>query len=193
MMIIGVTGPIGSGKSTVSKILAKKGAQLIDADLVYKEVVSKGKPALEEIVSFFGHEIVDADGQLDRKKLAGIVFEDEGKLDQLNAITHKYVVEKIKEEINASLNKRISSIIVECPIPVEHGFLDTVDKVYVVVADIYVRVERIMKRNSLTYQEAMKRIDAQMSEEEYIRIADYIIRNDSDLETLEKQLENITI
>jgi len=189
MKIIGVTGPIGSGKSTLSAYFAKKGATVIDADLLYREVVQKGKPALNEIADFFGNEVLDEDGGLNRKKLGQIVFEDKAKLDVLNKITHKYIIEEILNEVKKARERNADLLVIECPIPVEHGFLDVVDEVYVVVADEKVRAERIMKRNNLTFDDAMKRIRSQMTNDEYIKIADKVIINEWDIERLIAQLE----
>ncbi|KNY25224.1 Dephospho-CoA kinase [Pseudobacteroides cellulosolvens ATCC 35603 = DSM 2933] len=189
MKIIGVTGPIGSGKSTLSDYFAKKGAKVIDADLIYREVVHKGKPALTEIVRVFGNEVLDGEGQLDRKKLASIVFNDKVKLEVLNGLTHKYIIEEIIEEIKKARESHVEVLVIECPIPIKHGFIDLVDEVYVVVADEKVRAERIMKRNNLSFDDALKRIRSQMTNDEYISIADKVIRNESDFDSLIAQLE----
>ncbi|HEY9061594.1 MAG TPA: dephospho-CoA kinase [Pseudobacteroides sp.] len=189
MKIIGVTGPIGSGKSTVSGYFAKKGAKVIDADLLYRGLVKKGNPALDEIVRVFGDKVLDAEGQLDRKKLGSIVFDDKDKLEVLNGITHKYIIEKINEEVNKAKESHVQLLVIECPIPIKHGFIDLVDKVYVVVADEKVRAERIMIRNNLSFDEAMKRIRSQMTNEEYKSIADIVIVNDSNIDSLIAQLE----
>jgi len=189
MKIIGVTGPIGSGKSTLSSYFAKKGAKVIDADLLYREVVQKGRPALNEIVDFFGNEVLDKEGWLDRKKLGQIVFEDKAKLEVLNEITHKYIIEEILNEVKKARESNAKFLVIECPIPVKHGFIDLVDEVYVVVADEKVRAERIMKRNNLSFDDAMKRIRSQLTNDEYISIADKVIRNEWDVESLIAQLE----
>lgn len=189
MKIIGVTGPIGSGKSTLSGYFAKKGATVIDADLLYREVVQKGRPALTEIADFFGNEVLDKDGGLDRKKLGQIVFEDKTKLKVLNDITHKYIIEEILNEVKKARESNVDLLVIECPIPVKHGFIDVVDEIYVVVADEKVRAERIMKRNNLTFDDAMKRIRSQMTNDEYIKIADKVIINEWDIERLIAQLE----
>ncbi len=189
MKIIGVTGPIGSGKSTLSSFFAQKGARVIDADLLYREVVQKGKPALDEIVRVFGDEVLDGEGQLDRKKLGSIVFDDKVKLEVLNGLTHKYIIEEIIEEIKKARESDVEILVIECPIPIKHGFIDQVDEVYAVVADEKVRAERIMKRNNLSFDDAVKRIRSQMTNEEYISIADKVIRNESDFDSLIAQLE----
>lgn len=162
LRIIGVTGGIGSGKSTVSRILRNLNAAVIDCDSVAKSVTSKGGKAFDELVSYFGNEILDENGDLGRKKLADIVFNDPVKLHALNSITHKYVKAKVLENIESIKQAGKSDVIVlDCPLPVESGFLDLAEEVWVVVADRDVRIKRIMERNNFTYEEAVSRINSQ--------------------------------
>lgn len=187
MRIIGVTGGIGSGKSTVSRILRDLGAAVIDADVIARTVTAKGGKALEELVTYFGSGILGDDGELDRQKMSGIVFDDQVKLHALNAITHKYVTEKIidnVQSIKASGNHDV--IVIDCPLPVEHGFLDVVEEVWVVAADRSTRVERIVERSGGTPEDAVKRINSQKKDEEYLEAADEIIYNNGSVEDLEK-------
>lgn len=187
MRIIGVTGGIGSGKSTVSRILCNIGARIIDADVVSKKVVSKGEKALGEIVAYFGPDILDPNGELDRKKLAGVVFTDSEKLAQLNSITHKYIAQEILEQIEREkAEKKYDTLVIDAALPFEHGFIDTVEEVWVVTADKETRIRRVMERSGLTYEEALDRINSQMSEYEYARIADHVIENNTDIIDLEK-------
>ena len=187
MRKIGVTGGIGSGKSTVSKILASFGAQIIDADMLAKQIVEKGQKALEEIVACFGDEILDSDGNLDRKKLSGMVFKDKQKLEVLNRITHDHVAKRIIEKID-SLNKAEIAV-VDAPIPIEHGFLDVVDEVWVVIADKEVRIKRVMERSGLTYNEVEDRINAQLSDDYYKSISQVVIVNNGSVEELRQQVK----
>ena len=187
MRIIGVTGGIGSGKSTVSKILASFGAQVIDADMLARQIVEKGQKALEEIVNYFGDTILDSEGNLDRKKLSGIVFKDKEKLEILNRITHSYVAEEIIKRIKSLDEKEIA--VVDAPIPIEHGFIDVVDEVWVVIADKEVRIKRVMDRSGLTYNEVEDRINSQLSDEFYRNISDIVIVNNGSIEELRKQVE----
>lgn len=115
MRIIGITGGIGSGKSTVSRILSETGAKIVDADVIAKEVVRKGGKALDELMNFFGNGILNEFGELDRKKLSGIVFNSPEKLEVLNKITHKYVVEKIIENINIERHKNTDTVVIDVP------------------------------------------------------------------------------
>lgn len=191
MRIIGITGPIGSGKSTVTGILsAEFGAKTINADEISRLVVKKGQPAYKEIIDCFGTGILDEAGGLDRKKLSDIVFRDSGKLELLNGITHKYIVDKIFEEINkVGEDGEAGLIVLECIIPVEHGFMDAVDEIWIVTADMDTRIKRIMIRSGLSHEEATDRINSQKSEEEYLKIADRVIYNNESLPLLEEKVK----
>lgn len=187
MRIIGVTGGIGSGKSTVSRILCNIGARIIDADVVAKKVVSKGEKALDEIVAYFGPGLLDPNGELDRKRMADVVFSDSEKLAQLNSITHKYIAQEILEQIEREkAEKNYDTLVIDAALPFEHGFIDTVEEVWVITADKETRIRRVMERSGLRYEEALDRINSQMSEYEYARIADHVIENNTDIIDLEK-------
>ncbi len=189
MRIIGITGGIGSGKSTVSRILSNIGAKIIDADVIARKIITKGNKVFDQVVSFFGKEILDEDGELNRKKLSEIVFKDAEKLKALNNITHKYIAEVIRNKIEREKQeKNFETIVVDVPIPFDNWFLDMVDEVWVVNVDRETRIKRIMDRNGLSRDEAMKRILSQRSETEYLNIADKIIDNNSDIKDLEKQV-----
>jgi dephospho-CoA kinase len=187
LKIIGVTGGIGSGKSSVARILKDLGAAVIDADVLAKSVISAGGKAFDELVGYFGEEIVGDDGELDRKKLAAAVFSDTEKLKTLNAITHKYIADKIYDtaEILKSTGKW-DTIVIDAPIPIEKGFADLADEIWVVTAERETRIRRAMERSGYTYDEVSARIDSQMSEDEYLRLADEVIRNDDSIEELER-------
>ncbi len=188
MFVIGLTGGTGSGKSTVASILSRYGGKVIDADLIAREVVARGSKALEELVEYFGREILDEDRNLNRKKLAQMVFTDREKLQLLNNITHKYIVERMLEELEKLKSEgNARFIVIDAPIPVEHGFLDVADTVWVVAADPDQRIRRIMERSDLTYEEAVNRINSQISQEDYIKIAHEVIYNNGTFEQLEKE------
>ena len=187
MRIIGVTGGIGSGKSTVSKILASLGAHIIDADRLAKDIVEKGQKALGEIVDYFGPSVLDAEGNLDRKKLSDIVFKDEHKLGILNEITHSHVAKKIIEKLNSLEPDEIA--VVDAPIPIKHGFLDVVSEIWVVTADREIRIKRVMERSGLTYNEVEDRINLQLSDEYYKSISSIVIVNNGSAQELRQQVE----
>lgn len=193
-MIIGVTGGIGSGKSTVSKILRDLGVKVIDADKISREVVNKGSKAYNEIVISFGPDVLDENDDINRKKLAEIVFNNEEGLKKLENITHKYIIEEIYKKISEIKSEGSSDIIVlDVPIPVKHGFLDLVDRVWVVTANKELRIERIMARSGDTYEEVLARIDSQLKDEEYLKIADDVLINDNGIEELEKNVAKLYI
>ncbi len=184
---IGVTGGIGSGKSTVSGILRDLGAAIVDADAIARIVTGKGGKALEELTGYFGTGILSDSGELNRKKLADLVFNDPVKLHALDSITHKYIVEKMNESIKSiRVSGKIDVVVVDAPIPLEHGFLDLVDEVWVVVADHETRIRRIMERSGYSSEEALERMHAQMKDEEYLKIADEVIQNNRSIEELEQ-------
>ncbi len=187
LKIIGVTGGIGSGKSSVARILKDLGAAVIDADVLAKSVTSAGGKAFDELVGYFGEEIVGDDGEIDRKKLAHAAFSDEEKLKMLNAITHKHIAEKIYDTVEVLKNTgKWDTIVIDAPIPIEKGFIDLADEIWVVVADRETRIRRAMERSGYTYDEVAARIDSQMSEDEYLELADEVIRNGDSIEELEQ-------
>ena len=192
MTIIGVTGGIGAGKSSVSFILHELGAKVIDADQLSREVVEPGKPAWHQIVTSFGIEVLQPDKSLNRKLLAQKVFHSEALRLKLEAIIHAQVIQCMKEDLSAFKDQGYEGIVVlDVPIPVEHGFLDTVDQVWVVSAREETRIQRVMARSGLTYDEAKSRIDAQLKQEEYQKLAHRIIENDGTLEELKGTVEEM--
>lgn len=187
MKIIGVTGGIGSGKSTVSRILKDLGAAVIDADAVARSVTKAGGEALKELAGCFGNEIINADGELDRTKLASVAFADDVKLHALNSITHKYISEKINKTV-VSLKKldKYDILVIDAPIPLEKGFLDLADEVWVVVADKNARIERVMERSGFSLDDVSARMAAQIGDEEYTGLADEVLHNNGSVEELEQ-------
>lgn len=187
MRIIGVTGGMGSGKSTVSKILSGFGAKIIDADMIARDIVKKGEKALDEIAAVFGSRVLDSNGELDRRRLSDIVFNDPESLSKLNEITHKYISERIIQLLERYSN--YDTVVIDAPIPIEKGFLNVVDEVWVVHASEELRVKRVMNRSSMSCEDVKKRIRMQMSDEEYIKIADLVIQNDGNSEELEEKVK----
>ncbi|PYG89794.1 dephospho-CoA kinase [Ruminiclostridium sufflavum DSM 19573] len=179
-IVLGVTGGIGSGKSTVSGILQELGAMVIDADVISRQIVMPGEKALEELLAVFGRDMADNGGQLQRKKLAEEVFRDKDKLQRLNGIMHKHVAQRIQEKVEELLAAKTRVIVIDAPIPVGKGFLDLCDQVWTVTASKELRIDRIIKRSGMTYDEAVSRINSQIREEEYMAIANIVIYNDKD-------------
>ena len=180
-LILGVTGGSGCGKSSFCEALAKEGAHVLDADAVAREVVLKGKPALKELAFEFGEEILTPNGELDRKKMAGIVFTDKQKRDRLNEITHKYIIEEIK----AWLFLHSDGVrVLDVPLLFESGLDTLCDRTVCVLADQKARLSRIVSRDGLSEEDARKRILAQPEGEFYIARADDIIENNEGADIL---------
>ncbi len=189
MKIIGLTGGIGSGKSTVSRMLRGLGARIIDADQVARDVVEKGKPALNEIVEVFGKETLLEDGTLDRKKLGAIIFSDAGKREKLNEITHPRIIEEIRLRIEKYKSENIADVIVlDCALLFEMNMESMVEESWLVSLDRHTQIKRIMNRDELTEEDAQKRINAQMSLEKKAERATRIIDNSSEVNETHKQV-----
>ncbi len=177
MIILGITGGSGCGKTTVSDILSANGVDVIDCDLVAKKIVEPNEPALKEIKDFFGNEYINQDGTLDRKKLANLVFNSPDKLLKLNEITHKYVEKYIDLYIK---NSKAEIIGIDAAALIESGIYKKCDFVISVLADKEIREERIMLRDNLSKDEASSRINAQKNDEFYIEKSDFIVYNNDD-------------
>ena len=191
MKIIGVTGSSGAGKDTLCEILEDKyNAEIVDADKIARELSKKGTMYLQSIVESFGSGIVDRQGELNRKKLASIIYEDDKKREELNKLTFIYVVDEIKKRIN-KIKKKI--IVVNAPLLFESNLDQVCDFVIAVIAERKVQIERIMKRDNIKEDEAEKRLNMQNTDEFYIENADYIIHNKGDIKDIEKQLKEINI
>jgi dephospho-CoA kinase len=191
LLTIGITGGIGSGKSTVVKILEEYGARVIFADEIAKSVMEPSMPAYERIVEHFGTGVLDGDRRIDGKKLGGIVFHDNQEMQILNGITHGVVAQRIKEILDGFREEQAKLAVVEAIVPIRHGFQDAVDKVWVVIASEPVRVRRIIERNNFSREEALARIRAQMPDEEYKSIADQVIYNDGTIEELRAKIRGL--
>ncbi|ADL08389.1 dephospho-CoA kinase [Thermosediminibacter oceani] len=192
MKVIGLTGGIASGKSTVSAILRQKGAYIIDADEIAREIVKPGKPAWKEIVDYFGSDILNEDGSIKRRKLGRIVFSDDKKLAVLNRITHPRIVEEIKKELEACRQRNEKVVVVDAALLLEIGLDMLVDEVWLVSVDEKTQVKRLIERErSISYTEALERIRAQMPLEEKLKFATRVIDNNGDIENTKKQVDRI--
>ncbi len=186
MRIIGITGGSGAGKSTVAKIFESMGAEVADADEIYRKVTGKGSASLCEIKKVWPEAVKN--GELDRKVLAAIVFNSEAELHKLNSITHKYVIDEIK----AMIEKSTAEIFVIDAIALfESGLFRLCHKTLAVVAQKGTRIARIMARDGLTKSEALMRINAQKSDTFFTENADYTIENDINQQHTEEQIGRI--
>ena len=166
MHVIGLTGGIGSGKSTVAKLLEDKGAVLLNADLIGHEIYLPGKPAYDDIIEAFGREVIAEDGTIDRKKLGPIVFADPKNLARLNEITHPRIAEAVKERL-AELEKQGAAVaVIEAAILFEAGWEILADEVWVTVVDPETAATRAAERGGLDRQQVLERIKSQMTNEE---------------------------
>jgi dephospho-CoA kinase len=176
MLIVGLTGGIGAGKSTVANMFAQLGALTIDADQLARQAIEKGSPGFNEVVSAFGEEIL-TDGEINRQRLGTIVFKDAAKRKQLEAIVHPRVQEALANKIKSLSPGDI--LIYEIPLLVETGAAKKFDYVITVESDIENRLDRLFERG-LEEDEAQRRIDAQASQSEREAVADFVIVNDGE-------------
>ncbi|MDE5557036.1 MAG: dephospho-CoA kinase [Ruminococcus sp.] len=190
-VVVGLTGQTGAGKSTVSAVFCKNGFGVINADIVARQVVEKGKPCLSEIKDFFGSEIIDGTGNLDRKKLAGIVFTDKAKLETLNSITYPYITQEILNQINTLAIQGKKYILLDAPTLFESRSDDFCEIIISVLADAEIRKERIIVRDNLTPEQAQNRMDSQLDEKFFITYSDYIIHNNGSLEAVSEMAQEI--
>lgn len=172
--VIGLTGPTGSGKTTVSRLLSQNGCYVIDADIVARKVVEKGSDCLNEIAGFFGSDIIDENGNLLRRKLGDIVFNDKAKLKALDNIIYPYIIKEITREIEGCASK---IAVIDAPTLFESGCNKICDKVLVVTAEKELRLNRIVLRDNITYKQAEARANSQYSDEFFAKNADFIFDN----------------
>jgi len=188
MKIIGLTGGIASGKSTVAAVFKKMGAIILDADQIAREVVLPHQPAWEDIVKLFGSEVLNEDLSLNRQKIGSIVFSNPAALKELNRITHPRIYQYFKDALEKTNAEQPHSIVIlDIPLLYEANLDKLCDQVIVVWVDRETQIKRLMARNNLNREEAISRIDAQMSLDEKAKLADYVIDNrGSIMETIEK-------
>jgi dephospho-CoA kinase len=191
MLLVGLTGNIGSGKSTVAQLLSERGATIIDADVLARRAVELGTAGHARIIARWGDEILAPDGHLDRAALRRIVFADHGQLEELNGIVHPEV-ERLRMRLVEQARKRGDRIVV-CDIPLlfERHMTDRFDRIILVDAHRAVRLDRLVKDRGLQETEAMDMIAAQMPAELKRARADFIIENDGTLTQLERRVQDV--
>lgn len=190
MKIIGLSGQSGAGKTTALEVLHSRGAYVIDCDKVSREVMEKDTPCARELISVFGEGIASEDGELNRRKLSEIVFSDKEKLAMLTKITHRYIKERIFSLLDKAREGGEAFAVIDAPLLFESGLDKICDVNLAVTAPRDKRLERIIKRDNITRELAEKRIAAQLSESELVRLSDVVIVNDKGISELkEKVLE----
>jgi len=189
MFVLGITGGIGSGKSTVSGILREKGLLVLDADEISRNVTEPGGKAIPAIAEAFGSRAVNASGVMNRKAVSSIVFSDKKKLDELSTIVHQYVFEEMEDRLEKEREKGTKCVVLDVPIPVKK-FTDMCNQIWVVTCDDEVRLARLSKRG-LDKDEAKRRIDMQMTDDEYCSLGDFSIDNSWDMDSLNDKVNKL--
>ena len=193
MLVIGLTGPTGAGKGAVASIFARYGIPVINADRVYHELIAPPSSCLQELAEVFGKQILLADGSLDRRALGGIVFSDPAAREKLNSITHRYVMEEVQGQMERFRREGVRVAVFDAPQLFEAGAHRACGAVISVLADRGLRLERIIARDGLTAEAAMRRILAQKSDEFFKTHSDYIVENNGSLESLAPQVHRILL
>ena len=190
MLSIGLTGGIGTGKSLVSNILNDLGATVMNADLLGHEAYLPGTLGFGLVVDAFGDQIVGDDGTVDRKKLGPIVFSSPQNMSKLNAIMHPLIRDMIQAQLEEYSSNGTDVVVVEAAVLIEASWEDLFDEVWVVTSDKETVIERLKDRNSLSREDAIVRIDSQMSTDERIGHSDVVISNNSTTDELADSVEN---
>ena len=190
MLILGLTGNIGCGKSSLSKILMQNNIDVIDADIISRNIF-EDKELLNLVFENFGENIKNLDGSLNRKALGNIVFNDDQKLVILNGLTHPKIKEKILNKIDEIRNIGKSLVVIDAALLIEGGYLDILDKLIVITCKESIQISRIQLRDNLTKEQAISRMNSQMSQDEKIKYADYIIDNSGDTNNLKHKAEEL--
>ena len=187
-IIAGLTGGLASGKNFVASIFADQGAFIIDADLLAREILTKGSAVLEEMKQVFGSGVINDNGELDRAALRKLVFRDQLLLKKLNALVHPLIIAEQDKRIREIRSKDQSSMIVlNAPLLIEAGIMDKVDVLIVVFAAREIQIQRLMEREGIDRDEAMYRIDLQAPLENKVAMADYVIDNSGTREETKTQ------
>lgn len=191
MLVVGLTGGIGCGKSEVRKRLQKSGIRVIDADTLAKEISEKNPAVVSTIKKEFGADIYDAGGKMQRKALATIVFNDSKRLAALNAIIHPRVIGTVEREIDALREQGEMIVVVEAALHYEVNWNEAMDVMVVVSAPMERRIPRVMQRDGVDEAAVHRRIATQLPIEEKVKRADFVIQNDGDLTALDKKVDHL--
>jgi dephospho-CoA kinase len=189
--VIGLTGGIGSGKSTVSRFLAESGAVVLDADKIGHEVYLPDTDTWQQLVKIFGRGILAADNTIDRKKMGAIVFSNDAELKKLDAVIHPRITEILRQRIDAYRSKGTNVIVLDAPVLFEANAEKLVDEIWVVVSDEKNVIRRAAARTGLPEQQIQARISSQLSNEERTKQAQVVIHNDGNIEQLKEKVQEL--
>lgn len=188
MILIGLTGGIASGKSTVSTMLRNLGAQIIDADKLARQVVEPDQPAWKDIVATLGEDVLLPNRQLNRQALGNIVFADKHKRQQLEAITHPRIRQAAEEQLRQVAREGKQVAVLDVPLLIETGWIDMVDTVWIVYVNSSIQEQRLMERDQLDRQQAQARIASQMRLQDKLQYANVVIDNGKSLAETQTQV-----
>ena len=191
MKVIGLTGGVGSGKSTVAQFLAELGAVILDADKVGHEVLKPGTEVWQEVVAAFGQQILTLNGDIDRKKLGEIVFSNPDLLSRLNKIMHPRMYEIVKARIEGYQQQGIRVVVLEAPLLIEADWTSLVDEIWVTVAPEPTVLKRLKEKAGLSEQQSLARIQSQLSPKERTKHADVVINTDCSLDELRARIREL--
>ncbi len=191
MKVIGLTGGIGSGKSTVSQFLAELGAVILNADEIGHEAFKPDTETWRQVVAAFGRQIVTPDGNIDRKKLGNMVFDNAESLSQLNQIMHPRMYDMVKAQLEEYRQQKTRTVVLEAPLLLEAGWTSLVDEVWVTTAPEATVLKRLKERSGMSQAESLARIRSQLSSAERVRQADVIINTDCDLDELRSRVKEL--
>lgn len=193
MLVLGLTGNIGCGKSSVSTIFMENNIKVVDADIVARQIFDD-KNLLNEVFSTFGKSIRNQDGSLNRRALGNIVFNDDEKLILLNNLTHPKIKQKILSKVEEYKNQGEKIVVIDATLLIEDDYIPYIQKLILITCRKEIQINRIIARDNCTKEEAISRINSQMSQEEKVKFADYIIDNSNSFEELQKKvLELISV
>lgn len=191
MKVIGLTGGIGSGKSTVSQFLAELGAVILDADEIGHEAFKPDTEIWRQVVAAFGRQILTPDGNIDRKKLGNIVFSNPESLSRLNQIMHPRMYDMVKAQLEEYRRQGTRVVVLEAPLLLEAGWTPLVDEVWVTTAPEATVLKRLEERTGLSQAESLARLRSQLPSEERVRQADVVINTDCDLDELKSKVKEL--
>ncbi|MED4530980.1 dephospho-CoA kinase [Metabacillus fastidiosus] len=190
-LIVGLTGGIASGKSTVSNMFKEKNITVVDADQIARDVVEIGEPAYNAIIQHFGKEILNNDETINRAKLGSIIFQNEEERKILNNIVHPEVRKEMMRQTEIAKENKEEIVVLDIPLLYESNLTHLVHKTLLVYVDENVQVKRLMERNNYTYEEAKMRMEAQLSLKDKLKLADNVINNNGTIGETEEQLNEL--